>query len=73
MDASYDQKDAADFIDIFGSPLKVKALTQRRPFTAGGAGGERARSPRFLIISYGTESVGDLSLVNRTFQEDSDR
>jgi argininosuccinate synthase len=29
MGASYDQKDAAGFINIFGLPLKVKALTQR--------------------------------------------
>ncbi len=28
MGASYDQRDAAGFIDIFGLPLKVKALTQ---------------------------------------------
>jgi argininosuccinate synthase len=29
MGASYDQKDAAGFINIFGLPLKVKALTQQ--------------------------------------------
>jgi argininosuccinate synthase len=29
MGASYDQKDAAGFINILGLPLKVKALTQR--------------------------------------------
>ena len=29
MGASYDQKDAAGFINIFGLPLKVKALTQK--------------------------------------------
>jgi argininosuccinate synthase len=29
MGASYDQRDAAGFINIFGLPLKVKALTQR--------------------------------------------
>lgn len=29
MDASYDQKDAGGFINIFGLPLKVQALTQK--------------------------------------------
>ena len=29
MGASYDQRDAAGFINIFGLPLKVRALTQR--------------------------------------------
>jgi hypothetical protein len=29
MGASYNQKDAAGFINIFGLPLKVKALTQQ--------------------------------------------
>ncbi len=30
MGASYDQRDAEGFINIFGLPLKVKALTQKR-------------------------------------------
>ena len=29
MGASYDQKDAAGFINIFGLPITVQALTQK--------------------------------------------